>query len=160
MAKNCCKIHKWSDGYSCFSLFACDSLRHHSSGSMWNMRQPLLFRLSELKHPSAKHPNTLTTGLWRIITTAIAHSFVWATHGCRKTCPITNVANVFPGESNTVDVWFGFPFQYLLQCLSSLLIGVLIYLLWWSFLKINCILCILKMHVIVHFSSGTVGFYT
>lgn len=50
--------------------------------------------------------------------------------------------------------------QYLLQCLLSLLIGDLIYLLWWSFLKINCILCILKMHVITHFSSITVGFFT
>lgn len=120
-----CKIHKWFNGYSGFSLFACDSLCHHSSGSMWNMRQSLLFRLSELKHPSAKHLNTLTTGLWRIITTATAQSFVWATHSRRKTCPITNVANLIPGKSNTVDVWFGF-----LISISSTMFIVLSY---WRF---------------------------
>lgn len=45
-----------SDEYSCF--FSCSySVYHHTFGSLWNMCQPFLLWVSELRMPSARHIN-------------------------------------------------------------------------------------------------------
>lgn len=48
------------------------------------------------------------------------------------------------------SVFLGSLFTVLFEKLSRLLIGLLIYLLRWSFSTINCILCILETCLIVH----------